>query len=110
MNNKKTILIDFDGVLNNYNGYYSDILPTIKVGAKSFLRQLHNEFKVVIFSTRGQQQIHKWLTNHNLLKYIDGITDKKLPAYLIIDDRCITFKGDYNDTLNQIAKFKVWYK
>ena len=36
---KKTILIDLDGVLNDYVGNYDkDFIPPIKFGAKEFLR------------------------------------------------------------------------
>ena len=35
---KKTILIDLDGVLNDYVGNYDkDFIPPIKAGAKEFL-------------------------------------------------------------------------
>ena len=40
----------------------------------------------------------------------DEITNVKKPAYLIIDDRCINFNGDYEDLLIKIETFKVWYK
>ena len=38
MTKKKTILIDLDGVLNDYVGNYDkDFIPPIKAGAKEFL-------------------------------------------------------------------------
>ena len=42
---KKTILIDLDGVLNNYVGNYNkDFIPPIKAGAKEFLSDLSKNF------------------------------------------------------------------
>jgi len=37
---KKTIMIDLDGVLNNYTKYDENVIPEIKDGAKDFLQQL----------------------------------------------------------------------
>ena len=37
---KPIICIDFDGVLNNYNGYDGDNLGTPRPGAKEFLEKL----------------------------------------------------------------------
>ena len=42
---KKTILIDLDGVLNDYVGNYDkDFIPPIKFGAKEFLSNLSKNF------------------------------------------------------------------
>ena len=43
-------------------------------------------------------------------KYVENVTNIKEPAYLIIDDRCINFKGDYKRLKKEIEKFNVWYK
>ena len=43
---KKTILIDLDGVLNEYEGKFDkDFIPPIKLGAKEFLEKLAIEFE-----------------------------------------------------------------
>ena len=34
----------------------------------------------------------------------------KEPSFLIIDDRCINFSGNYSETLDKIENFRVWYK
>ncbi len=108
---KKTILIDFDGVLNNYDGNYDEnVLPEIKIGAKDFLKKLSNTFKIKIFTTRNKMKVAQWLLNHRLEKYVSDVTNVKEPAFLIIDDRCINFSGDYNKIFEQINSFKVYYK
>ena len=43
---KPIICIDFDGVLNNYNGYDGDNLGTPRPGAKEFLEKLKSLRKV----------------------------------------------------------------
>ena len=111
MTKKKTILVDLDGVLNEYNGNFDEnIIPKIKDGAIEFIQNLHQNFTIKIFTTRNKILTTKWLIKNNLDKYISDITDVKEPAYLHIDDRCICFDGNYNNTINQIQNFKPWYK
>ena len=108
---KKTILIDLDGVLNEYKGNYDEnYIPPIRNGAKEFIKKLSDNFKTKIFTTRPIEQASEWIEFNKLNPYISGITDKKEPAYLLIDDRCINFDGDYKKTLEQIENFKVWYR
>lgn len=108
---KKTILIDLDGVLNTYCGEYEEsYIPPIKEGAKEFLQKLSADYKVNIFTTRNLLLTSKWLCENDLSEFIDDITNIKKPSYLIIDDRCINFDGNYNNLIVKINKFKVWYK
>ncbi len=103
-------MIDFDGVLNEYKGNYDDQhLPEIKQGAKEFLVKLSEKFVIKIFTTRPQNKVNEWLIL-NTIDCVCGVTNVKEPAYLYIDDRCIRFKGDYDDMYSQIDNFKVWYK
>lgn len=108
---KKTILIDFDGVLNNYDGNYDEnVLPEIKIGAEDFVKKLSNTFKIKVFTTRNKIKVTQWLIKYKLEKYISDVTNVKEPAYLIIDDRCINFSGDYDKIFKQIKSFNVYYK
>lgn len=109
-NFKKTILIDLDGVLNTYTGNYDkNYIPPINKGAYDFIKNLSEKFKIVIFTSRNLLLASKWITENNLDKYVENVTNIKVPAYLIIDDRCINFKGDYNYTTEMINNFQVWY-
>ena len=47
---------------------------------------------------------------NNQNNYVENVTNIKEPAYLIIDDRCINFNGDYKELKEKIANFEVWYK
>ncbi|MBE7709008.1 MAG: hypothetical protein E7Z93_01025 [Cyanobacteria bacterium SIG32] len=106
---KKLILIDLDGVLNKYNGKYSsEFIPEIKEGAKDFLETLSKEFEVKIFTTRNRTLAQEWLITNNIAQY--SITNVKEPAYLLVDDRCICFDGDYKKTLDLIFDFRVHWK
>ena len=108
---KKTVLVDLDGVLNEYKGNYDEsIIPPVRAGAKEFLEELSNNFIVKIFTTRPVQKVEEWFILNKLNSYISSVTNKKEPAYVIIDDRCINFDGDYKNTIQKIENFKVWYK
>lgn len=52
---KRTILIDLDGVLNEYNGKFDEnFIPLIKEGAKEFLESLSKNFEFKLFTTRNK--------------------------------------------------------
>lgn len=107
---KKTILIDLDGVLNNYKGDFDiNYIPEIKNEAIEFLKELNKKFTVKIFTTREQNIVKKWVRDNKILEYISDITNIKEPAFLIIDDRCLKFDGDFDKTLSDINNFKAWY-
>lgn len=108
---KKTILVDLDGVLNEYKGNYSEnIIPPIKKGAKNFLKQLSSNYTLKLFTTRNKLLVSKWLITNSIDKYINDITNIKEVCWLFIDDRTIKFKGNYISLLNEIENFKPWYK
>lgn len=111
INIKKTILIDLDGVLNDYRGDFDkNYIPKIKKGAIDFLKELHKNFVVKIFTTRDSDKTKQWICENKISEFVSGVTNTKELAFLIIDDRCIKFNGDYNQTLAEINNFKAWYK
>ena len=108
---KKTILFDLDGVLNVYDGKYNkNYIPPIKDGAYKLIKELSENYKIVIFTTRNSLIASKWVIENGLIDYVENVTNVKEPAYLIIDDRCINFNGDYNQLKEKIKNFEVWYK
>ncbi|MBS4760127.1 MAG: hypothetical protein KHX03_05465 [Clostridium sp.] len=106
----KTILVDLDGVINDYCGnYIKDFIPPLRKDAREFLELLSKSFKVVIFSTRDEALVKDWLKKNNLLLYISSVTNVKIPAFVQIDDRCINFKGNYADAIENIMNFKPFW-
>ena len=108
----KIAMIDLDGVLNTYNGNFSEKeIPSIRKGAKEFLEELSKDFIIEIFTVRDKKITQEWLNKYQIDKYIQNITDKKNPkSSIFIDDRCLCFKGDFKKTLEQIRKFKPYWK
>ena len=109
---KRKILIDLDGVLNEYGkeAFNKDYIPNIKIGAKTFVRELSKLGSLYLFTSRNLMLSAKWLYDNRIDKYFEDITNVKLPSYLYIDDRCVCFKGKYKHTLEEIKNFKVYWE
>ena len=106
---KHTIMIDLDGVLDNYTSYTEEI-PSIKKGAKDFIKKLSKDYELILFTTRPSKQAVEWLQDNNIDKYFKDVTNVKYPAYIYLDDRNVKFEGDYNKALKDIEEFRVYWK
>lgn len=108
---KKTILIDLDGVLNEYKGNFDKTsIPPIAKGAKDFLTELSKNFILKLFTSRNKLLAAKWLIDNDLETLVTDITNVKELCWLFIDDRCLKFDGDYDKLLHNINNFEAWYK
>ena len=108
---KRKILIDLDGVLNEYGKepFDENYIPEIKKGAVEFLEELNKIGDLYLFTSRNLMYSSKWLFENKIDKYFKDITNIKIPSYIYIDDRCICFKSSYNKTLHEIKKFQVYW-
>ena len=98
-------------MLNTYDGKFDEkFIPPIKNGALEFLIDLSKNYEIKIFTTRNRLLASEWIITNGLKDYVNDITNIKEPSYLIIDDRCINFNGNYEELKNKIENFKVWYK
>ena len=108
---KKTLLIDLDGVLNEYKGGFDEnFIPKPKQGAKEFLEKLCENFELKLYTTRNKILASKWLIENKIDNYFTDITNIKELSWLVLDDRCLTFDGNFENALHQIRNFKPWYK
>lgn len=109
---KKRFLIDLDGVLNEYGKeeFDENIIPEMKKGTEKFLQELSKEGELYLFTTRNPELVKKWLIENKIDKYFTDVTNVKIPAFLQIDDRAICFRGDFNQTLEEIKNFKAYWK
>lgn len=110
---KKTIAIDFDGVIHlNRHFISSTIINDEPVpGAFNAIEQLRRQYKVIIFSCRatqagGIEAIQDWLDMHGI--EVDEVVGAKPHATVYIDDRGLNFGGDWQATLEQVEGFEPW--
>ena len=108
----KRILIDLDGVLNEYGKekYDENHIPEIKEGAVEFLEKLSNIAELYLFTSRNVMLSTKWLISNGIDKYFKDVTNIKIPSFLYIDDRTICFKGNFEETYSDVAEFKPYWK
>ena len=111
-NYKKTIMIDLDGVLDNYSTYDKNRIPEIKTGAVDFIERLDKtgKYELVLFTTRSPKLATEWLIKNKIDKYFKDVTNVKYPAYIYLDDRAVQFRGDYKNTFEEIEKFNIYWK
>ena len=108
---RKTICIDFDGVIAKYNGWKgpSSFGKPIK-GAKEFLKVIKGAgFKIVIFTLRPINKIREWLKKYNFIKP-DLITSSKVPALVYVDDRGLKFDGCFDSLLNNLKSYRTHWE
>ena len=109
---RKKILIDLDGVLNEYGKekFDENFIPEIKIGAKEFIQKVSEFAELYLFTSRNLILATKWLIKNDLDKYFKDVTNVKIPSFLYIDDRTICFRGNYKETLDEIKNFQVYWK
>jgi hypothetical protein len=117
---RKTIAIDFDGVIHSYTSGWkgADTIPDPPTpGAIEWLAEAHSRFEVAIYSTRaetaeGRRAIAAWLRKNGLHEIILAqikITSAKPMALIYLDDRGWQFTGTF-PSLDEIEAFKPWNK
>jgi hypothetical protein len=113
-----TVAVDFDGVIHSYTTPWVNAwtIPDPPVeGAIDWLNEISKKFEVVIFTTRGKEQIGRnavlrWLKDRGFTG-IAEVTAVKPPALVYIDDRGYRFTGPTSfPTAQQIHNLRPWNK
>lgn len=104
---KKTICVDFDGVLNEHDGYEEGNLGEPLSGSQDFIKELRRKYKVVILTSRPKEQVNRWLRRNGFPSM--KVTNRKVPAVAYIDDRAIQFHGNYKKVISQLKNFKPYW-
>lgn len=127
---KPILCLDFDGVVHSYtSGWQGPVTiadPPVP-GALKFIAEALEHFRVAIFSTRsnhpgGISAMNAWLgywsvdKEHGMPEDFDhGIWGsiewpvEKPPALVTLDDRAITFTGEW-PSIETLMNFKPWNK
>jgi hypothetical protein len=128
MKNQRILVLDFDGVLHSYvsgwKGY--SVIPDPPVeGAMEFIERAQDSgFTVAIYSSRsrsfwGRMAMKRWVNGHLVSRLGNGFGDDayariswpwfKPSAFVAIDDRAITFTGNW-PSIDVLKAFKPWNK
>lgn len=108
----KTICIDFDGVIHPNLVYLGSTIikgePT--KGAKEALEKLSTDYEIVIHSARfhdmeAMEAVRIWLNDKG---FDYELARFKPHAYIYLDDRGIQFKGDWDQSVEDIKSFNQW--
>ena len=105
--NRRTVAIDFDGVIHQYSKGWRDgtIYDPPVEGAREAMEKLHRRYDIVIFTTRVNpamrgadtqtDEIIGWLERYGFRRgeHYDDITHAKPAALVYIDDRALHFTG-----------------
>lgn len=134
---KPILCLDFDGVMHSYTSGWqgADVIPDPPVpGMVEFLERALEYFDVQVFSSRSHQPggttaMQAWLNMHVLrhfdCEFHEGASQDSDRAYAIlravtfatvkpsafisIDDRTLTFNGEWPDPM-ALRLFKPWNK
>jgi hypothetical protein len=108
----RTVCLDFDGVMNTYTGWKGEQeLFEPRSGLKDFLERLQIAgYSVVVNSSRDAAGIRLWLNTHGLSGLVEQVTNVKPPAIVYLDDRGVTFRGDFDEAFSLITAFHPYWE
>ncbi len=113
---RRTIAVDFDGVIADYDGYKGPgVLGAPRTDVIEAMRTLAAEgWKIVIFTTRGETEISSYLAKHGIPHdEINRNSDYKTQGNKVVadvywDDRAFRYSGDARKDLEHIRSFRTW--
>ena len=115
-NSRRTIAVDFDGVIADYDGWKGfGVLGAPRQDVRRVLESLREEgWKIVVYTTRGEQEISDYLIRYGIV--YDEINQNsdyrtlgiKPVADVYWDDRAVTYSGDAMQDLERIRQFRTW--
>lgn len=107
--NRKTICIDFNGVIDTYTGAWGVETP-VRDGVHKFLKALDNRgYKIVVLTSARLADVERYIMDNGLWM-VSEVTNVKVPAIVYLDDRAITFNGNFDDALKAILEFKAHWE
>lgn len=114
---KPIICIDFDGVIHDYLEGWRDgvIYGELTPGFIDWALKAQQYFRLAIYSSRSGDparlhDMQTWFWNKTAHVTLDvEFPTEKPPAFVSIDDRALTFNGDWSDyPVERLTSFKTW--
>lgn len=115
---KPILMLDFDGVCHSYTSGWqgADVIPDPPVeGLFEFLEEAVKEFEIHVFSSRSHQEggieaMQDWFSEHagdsGVIEFLSFPTEKP-PASVGLDDRVLTFTGEWPE-VDDLVDFEPW--
>jgi adenylylsulfate kinase len=115
-NSRRTIAVDFDGVIAEYDGYKGPgVLGAPRADVREALNLLRSEgWKIVIHTTRGNDEVEGYLQQNAIAHdEINSNSDYrsqgvKPVADVYWDDRAVCYSGDARSDIIRIRSFRTW--
>ena len=116
------LAIDFDGVISEYTTWKGKgNFGTPIAGCAEAIKKLKEAgHTIIIYTTRLEiHQVKEYLESYNILfDYINHnpedsrrmLHPNKMNADVYIDDKAVTFKGDWVEVADRIIEFKPWWR
>ena len=119
--NRSILCLDFDGTIHSYvSGWQGQnvITDAPVTGAFDFIRDAMQDFNVHVYSARsglpgGIDAMKAWFIQYGWQGDANGEPEGlsfptcKPPAHVSIDDRAVTFTGEWPD-MNTLKSFRPW--
>jgi hydroxymethylpyrimidine pyrophosphatase-like HAD family hydrolase len=113
---RRTIAVDFDGVIAEYDGYKGPgVLGAPRDDVREALHLLRSEgWKIVIHTTRGKDEVEGYLQQNAIAHdEINSNSDYRTQgvkpvADVYWDDRAVCYSGDARSDINRIRSFRTW--
>lgn len=113
---RKILCLDFDGVIHRYSKGWQggEIYDPPVDGFKEWAAEAMKHFRLVVYSSRSKDpsntaDMRAWMYVHGIDAHQFEFASEKPPAFLTIDDRALTFTGDWGDyPMKWLLAFKPW--
>lgn len=113
---RKTIAVDFDGVITDYDGWRGErVLGRPRSDVTAALRKLRDlGWKIVVHTTRAETTLISFLSQAGVpFDEINSNSDyknlgPKPVATVYWDDRAVYYSGDAEQDLLKILNFRTW--
>lgn len=123
MSDHKVLAVDFDGVISRYEGWKGlGVFGPPFTGCKEELQKLRDAgWTIILFTTRGDDigRVQRFMFDHSIpYDYVncnaptapENVSDKKVLANVYLDDRAITFDGNWEGMADKIKEFSPHFQ